>query len=84
MRVAGEDLVVGIPIIRVLDRVGIEVPAIVVPVGVHGPELRAICHPCDYPSNTLRVTIFQSPRNSLTYRTDSFLFLNINIPTRLK
>lgn len=58
-RVAGEDSVTGIPLI-VLDGIGIEVPLVVIPVRVHGPELRAMCPPYDYPLNTLRVTIFRS------------------------
>jgi hypothetical protein len=50
MRVAGEDLVVGIPIIRILDGVGIDVPAVPrVPVGIHSPELRTVRHPYKLP-----------------------------------
>lgn len=38
VRVAGEELVAGITPVRVGDGVGLDVPAVVVPVRVHGPE----------------------------------------------
>ncbi len=41
MRVAGSHLIVGIPPVRVLDRVSLDIPVAVVrvPVRVHGPDL---------------------------------------------
>ncbi len=45
MRVAGDDLIARIPVIRVLDRIGIHVPAVAsIPVRVHGPE--HLCAQC--------------------------------------
>ena len=40
--VAGEDLVASIPRVRIVNRVGVDVPVavVLVPVGVHGPELK--------------------------------------------
>ena len=46
-RVAGDELVAVVPPVRVVDRVGLDVPAVVIPVGVHGPEhSRTLRHPC--------------------------------------
>ena len=35
-------MVVDVPLVRVRDRVGFEVPAVVVPVGAHGPNVMYI------------------------------------------
>lgn len=55
-RVSREHLVAFVPPVRVLNRVGLNVPVAVlrVPVSVHGPDYRAKCHLCHCPLNTLR------------------------------
>lgn len=37
-RVAGKELIAIIPVVRVVDRIGIEVPAAIVPVAVDRPQ----------------------------------------------
>lgn len=34
----GDDVIVGVPLVRVRNRIGVHVPAIVVPVRVHSPD----------------------------------------------
>ena len=58
LRVSGNNLVAGVPPVRVRHRVGVDVPAAVVgvPVRVHGPEsLRARNRPDHHPLNILGI-----------------------------
>lgn len=51
--VAGQNLVTIVPPVRILDRVGLHVPVVVlgVPIRVHGRDTKyAICHLCHHPS----------------------------------
>ncbi len=40
--VAGEHLVAGVPLVRILDRIGIHVPPIVVPIHVHRTQHQTV------------------------------------------
>jgi len=80
--VARHDLVAVVPPVRVLDRVGLDVPAAIVgvPVGVDRPEsYRAPRHPFHYPSNTLRAVSYTGPISPRAPRTDSLSFLNFRM-----
>ena len=73
-RVARQDLVVGVPPVRVLDRVGVDVPTAValVPVGVDRPE--PFCTPRHLyhcPSNILQAVSHAGPKSPRAQRTDS-------------
>jgi hypothetical protein len=85
--IAGADLIAGVPRIRVLDGIRIQVPAVVVPVRADSPELYAIRHPCDIPSFANWRTWGQNyvgPRSLPAYRADSFFFQSIIIPPHSK
>ena len=81
--IAGADVVTSIPLIRILDGIDVQVPAIVVPVGVHGPELCITYHPrvllCKSMINL--GTIYLRPKSTPIYYANSFFFLNIIIPS---
>src|SRR3989344_2587215 len=73
--VARDELVAGIPAVRVADRVGFDVPAVVVPVRVHGREhVCASHHPYHCGSNTLCRCIVcgTSKSSSAMHRSCSF------------
>ena len=77
MRVAGDELVAVVPAVRVRNRVGLDVPTVIVPIRVHSPEhVCAQYHPYQHPSNTLRVVSYSRPQSLPVLRTDSNLFLN--------
>ena len=58
MRIAGENLIASVPPVRVVERIRLEVPTIVVPVAVDRPENAHFCtlrHPYHHPLNILRI-----------------------------
>jgi hypothetical protein len=72
--VAGKHPVASVPLVRILDRVGIHVPAIAVPVHVHSAQhahSRAKNHLYHHPLSSLRVEYYLGPKSPPVFRTDS-------------
>ncbi len=63
---AGEHLVLVVPLVRIANRVGLNIPVAIVgvPVGVHNPELKyAPCHQCHCPLNILKAVSYLGLQN---------------------
>ena len=82
IRIAREEPIAGIPLIRVVERVGFDVEPVVVPVRVHSPQhVCTLRHQYHHPSSTLRVVSYLGYQSPPASRTDSNLFWNSHICT---